>query len=410
MSHGGFGGGGGHGGGYGHHSGGGYGHHSGGGYGHAGAMHMPGHHGTVIGHILHALGIGHHNHSVHGHGMHGTHPDQLPTWSQALQGDDFWARLLRIDTRPFLILFLLFGGGAAYLYMLYNIHHGEAQATHTNILDLSKMRQPPSVAGSASPFGNAETGSGSQPQLPAPSAPAQALLPEAASAPPAVSSPFQPQAPALIAPRPSLMPASAAQLPSSFYTGSTYMRGGQIFRGSGAVNNERSNYGHYQPPQLPAMPQNIAALRAPVSPAGLGHVQSALAGAPRSLISMQVSAPSSSFGIPRSDLAASSFAIVLPPRISTPIPVYRGPAPAIEPPPSSAASGSPRHYDKHVSTLPPPPDLIPPPAGGLIAPPAGGLIPPPPATEPLSLYGTPALYSNNAQRPAMARQRVVTEK
>lgn len=131
MSHGGFGGGGGGG-----HSG--FGHS--GGYAHGGhgvsvghgAGMGGGHSGNVFGHVLHALGIG-------GHGQHhvvaaGHHPDQSPTWNQAMQGDKRNGKFFRVDRRPFVMLFLLVGISFFWLWVVYNVHHNES--AKSNSIDL----------------------------------------------------------------------------------------------------------------------------------------------------------------------------------------------------------------------------------------------------------------------------------
>lgn len=81
---------------------------------------------------------GGHSHGGHSHGHHGIshHPDQGATWNQAMQGDSFWASVLKIDRRPFMVLSLMFFGAFTWLYILYNIHHSEAVKNHTAFLDL----------------------------------------------------------------------------------------------------------------------------------------------------------------------------------------------------------------------------------------------------------------------------------
>jgi hypothetical protein len=137
MSHGGFGGGGGHGG-FGHgggHSGFGHGGHHGVGHGVSvghGLGLGGGHHGTVVGHILHALGLGQHGHH---HGVAGAHhPDQSPTWNQAMQGEKRPGFFLRVDKRPFMVLFLLVFTSFFWLWIVYNVHHSES--SHNNNIDL----------------------------------------------------------------------------------------------------------------------------------------------------------------------------------------------------------------------------------------------------------------------------------
>lgn len=151
MSHGGFGGGGGHGG-FGHGGGG------GGGYGHGGAVShhhsshdsifhtheshvahdgsMLGHGlgigqhvGNVLGHILHSLGLGHLHHSHHMHEAH--EPDQSPTWNQSMQAEKGWKKLFRrVDARPFAFVFLTSVITFGWLAVIYVVHRNESGSVH----------------------------------------------------------------------------------------------------------------------------------------------------------------------------------------------------------------------------------------------------------------------------------------
>src|SRR6185437_2453454 len=130
MSHGGFGGGGGHSG-FGHGGGGhsGFGH--GGHGGHSGIGHGGGgHHGTLVGHVLHALGLGQHGHH-HGVAGAGHHPDQSPTWNQAMQGEKRPAFWMRVDKRPFMVFFLLVFSSFFWLWIVYNVHHSESSPSNS---------------------------------------------------------------------------------------------------------------------------------------------------------------------------------------------------------------------------------------------------------------------------------------
>ncbi len=136
MSHGGLGG-------HGHHGG----HHVHAGHGHHGvspAQTAGMGHGGIIAQICQALGLKLHRgtQGVHGDsGDQGGHPDQLSSWSQALQGKKEQAPLVVRMTRSFLPLFVMLGGGFLWLGLVYFVHHPDAQRDHTAILSVNRAIQ-----------------------------------------------------------------------------------------------------------------------------------------------------------------------------------------------------------------------------------------------------------------------------
>jgi hypothetical protein len=94
----------------------------------------------------------------------GPPPAERPTWSQAMKGEASMTEFLRVDKRPFTVLFLLVLGSFIWLFFIYNVRNGETEQSAT-----THHAAPPAAGHAATPH---TTQAFTAPTLTAPGQPA----------------------------------------------------------------------------------------------------------------------------------------------------------------------------------------------------------------------------------------------
>lgn len=84
-------------------------------------MHHGGGGGAGFGHGGHHGGGHHGGHGAH-HAHHGGAPSSSASWNMAMQADSFWVNLLKANSKPLVVVFIIVGSMYGWLSLLHYLH------------------------------------------------------------------------------------------------------------------------------------------------------------------------------------------------------------------------------------------------------------------------------------------------